>query len=673
MNAQTSSLPMAKAPSADRVVGLPELQTQIAAHLTPPDLYACVQTSRLWNEVFIPSLWHTIHDRLYGWPSMVDPYGYYHKDGWWCPHHRKTPDWTRQVMQKHGHHIRHLSIFSWIVSSVVTDIGDCRRLKTLWIDIPWSQGGSKKEAAVWPESLTSEEREILEGLLQEDVQLCKEFDSATWRMIWQLWLLIFRISALCDLRLSALESRKLDRIISPAFFRRALLVHHRTLTSLRIDYKQLDLVEYLEILPNLRRLYTGYDPVEDRPLDKTYPHLRTLVIEKSISGIAFHNLLKYLPNLEHLGVMYLLTMLDHINYDQDKEDDTFFEGDWKWKTDFTVSPLLDGIPSRLSGLHFLDVCQYGQSEFMTEVAFDVLPSLPFLTELTIDASYPDLGPMLAKYCKLLQVFRNSDFVETIHPNKLKKMMAEVNEMNELLENCPYLRIFDAIVHRIEANHLLGRPPWLCKDLEFFRCQLIGFQRLNSDEEEIYDEAIQILKTSENSSLLEEQQRVINKHRQFREQHHQVYDRLASLTKLTTLDLGHEYLNRDDLEYSIYGNNRYSYGGRTYLVGHGPILETMELSLASGLDRLGALEKLEVFGFTGVDHRIQEPELEWMAKAWPRLTVMRGIHYNLYIGKPEDAVTAELQKKMLTLRPDVKHKAWYGVYRECVGRLFRFAE
>jgi hypothetical protein len=559
-------------------------------------------------------------------------------------------------MRAHGHHIQHLYVNSKIVAGVVTELRNCRQLKTLWFTMRWeSICRAIEEPAILPETLTEEEKGILGGLLREGVQLQKEFTADTWMMLWQWWLLVFRIPALCNLKLVVLGSNGFDQMVSPEFLRRAFSVHHNTLTTLQITSMPLNLMDYMDSLPNLKHLRTGYDPVKDKPLDKPYPQLRTLVIDAPISGIAFHNLLKYLPGLEHLGVDHLWQMLDHYNYDDDGGDDSVYDDDWRWNTQFNVSPLLDGIPSRLTSLDFFGVCQYDKNNFMTEVAFDILPSLTFLTELTIDATYPDLGRMLAKHCQLLQVLRNSDGVGSIHPEVMDTLTIEVNEMVELLENCPHLRIFDAIAHRMEVGHLMLRRPWACKDLEYFRCQLIGFERLNSAEEEIYEATVKVWQDPERI-LSEEERSVRIKHDHSQEQHRHMYHRLGQLRKLTTLDLGEEYLEKRDSYFvcAINKKERYSHGGRTYFVGQGPILGTMELSLASGLDHLGVLDKLQMFGFTGVDHRIQEPELEWMAKAWPRLTVMLGIHYDKRYSDIEYE-TVELQKKMVALRPDVKHK------------------
>lgn len=231
-------------------------------------------------------------------------------------------------------------------------------------------------------------------------------------------------------------------------------------------------------------------------------------------------------------------------------------------------------------------------------------------------------------------------------------------MSNLLESCPRLRVFDAITHEIMFNRII-RNPWVCKDLEVFRCQLTGFSRLKIDEELVYKEAVQALESTRNKMLSRERQRIINQNERCQKQHHQVYDRLASLTKLRILDLGHEFINPEllynsDLPY-VNPLSREFHAGRTYISHNGPILGSMELSLSSRLDRLGALNKLEVFGFLGVDHRIKVPELEWMAKAWPRLEVMRGLYEKQIAGATECYATRALRCKMQKLRPDVRHE------------------
>jgi hypothetical protein len=523
--------------------------------------------------------------------------------------------------------------------------------------------------------MAEKDKEALEGFLQPGVKISRDFNAVVWQLVWQLWLVIFRTPALCNLKVFMPASRTLDRVLSPTFLRRALLVHHKTLATLQISYRQLNLADYMDILPHLQHFYTEHNPVEGRPLEKTYPQLRTLFIRAHLPEPTFFNLLKHLPSLEDFCVSNLWGVPaddvdDDADWDGDEDSDADYNGS-VLESDAQVSPLLDGVPSQLSRLHFL--VKWGSyDERMLNVAFRALPSVPFVTELTIDTGYPYLGPLVAKYCPQLEVLRCPSSLCSIHLERSEGKIA-VNGLNIILESCPHLRIFEAIASRIEVSHMLGRT-WICKDLEVFRCQIIGFHRLSRDEEMVYGETVQILETTIYELLSDEQQRVFSKYRQCQEQHHQVYDRLASMTQLTTLELGHDLARRRRKDQPTVKWRRYSQENRTYTVDNAPVHGAMELSLSSGLDRLVTLKKLEVFGFSSIDDRIQEPELEWMAKAWPRLMIMRGLHY-VQLMAPfhfEDPETLRLREKMLELRPDVRHENFFDVaYHRCYERLFPF--
>ncbi|KAF9142460.1 hypothetical protein BG015_000857 [Linnemannia schmuckeri] len=284
-------------------------------------------------------------------------------------------DWTRGAFKKCGRFICHLAVSDWKVIGPAVGNKDRLQLETRWIDTPryCAGGGGEGEAIeqgpiLFPETLTLTEMVTLDAIFRTNGEFSTHFNSGDWELTCQIWMLILRILAalLCNLRLFAPESRDWAGYSG--------------------RYGQFDLQEYMEVSPSLRCLYTGYDSVEDRLLDKSYPHLRALFINKPLSGTTFHNLLKYLVGMEHLRVVHLWEIPDHVNYD----DDDWQEGEVRGQS-----------------------CSQTSAEFMSEAAFDVLPSLPFLTELNIDATYPDLRTMLAKHCKLLQVFRSSEGCETI--------------------------------------------------------------------------------------------------------------------------------------------------------------------------------------------------------------------------------------------------------------------
>lgn len=141
-----------------------------------------------------------------------------------------------------------------------------------------------------------------------------------------------------------------------------------------------------------------------------------------------------------------------------------------------------------------------------------------------------------------------------------------------------------------------------------------------------------------------------------DQHIKVYDFLASMTQLVTLDIGADHKNYEGSYLRIYevdGKKYYDYGS--------PPKDTLQLSLASGLDRIGALKDLEVFGFEGFNHQIGTAELEWMVTSWPKLKVMRGLQDETLHRMMYESKKAELREYMELLRPGVKHET--SVYVE----------
>lgn len=123
----------------------------------------------------------------------------------------------------------------------------------------------------------------------------------------------------------------------------------------------------------------------------------------------------------------------------------------------------------------------------------------------------------------------------------------------------------------------------------------------------------------------------------------VYNQLTDLTRLRHLDL--EFENRDE-EHPPHKS--YEVNGRYYSGFNGLTLDTLELSLASGLDHLGGLRHLEMVGFECINHRIGRAEVEWMAKSWPNLSLM----YRLDKERISDA------------EPDQEGLSWRHTYSSC---------
>ena len=113
----------------------------------------------------------------------------------------------------------------------------------------------------------------------------------------------------------------------------------------------------------------------------------------------------------------------------------------------------------------------------------MLPHLPDLTALSTRALYPLTAATLGTHCPELQSFRLVDYEHSIHRDESEWL--KVNVIDLLLLRCPNLKILDAINHELYAYYLLTEP-WVCRGLETLRCQIIGMERLEFWEQDIYN-------------------------------------------------------------------------------------------------------------------------------------------------------------------------------------------
>jgi hypothetical protein len=219
--------------------------------------------------------------------------------------------------------------------------------------------------------------------------------------------------------------------------------------------------------------------------------------------------------------------------------------------------------------------------------------------------------------------------------------------NQFLATSSHLREFHSIKNYVRVDEML-RQPWACMGLERLVCSIVGVDRLNDEEEAA---AARVMAAGYSGELTEEEKGAVEKLRRCRAQHYGVYDRLASLTRLKHLDLGHE--NRISWEYK--GGNGYTgEDGYYYLTYPGPEFDTLELTLESGLERLTALKDLEMFGFECLNHRIGYAEMDWMAKSWPKLKLMYGLARERLVDIEHDKKRIALRKYFKRLRPEVIH-------------------
>ncbi|KAG0366867.1 hypothetical protein BGX24_003507 [Mortierella sp. AD032] len=259
----------------------------------------------------------------------------------------------------------------------------------------------------------------------------------------------------------------------------------------------------------------------------------------------------------------------------------------------------------LSGLHLVDFSGVtdGFMAVRKAITKQLIPRLPFLAELSDEVLMPEMVRALASQCRQLRSFRKNCNHEGIYC-EADALDTNLNVVNILLESCPDLS-----------------------------------QSTRSSTEQ----------GDSSRSIAEE------KYRRCQEQHSRVYGRLVRLTHLQTLDLGgdiQDWRNQFYEETPVIELN-----DRMFLKYSTPIMDGLELSLASGLGQLASLKDLKVFGFEGHDHRIENAELEWIAGHWPKLTVLRGLHIDDSPSLAKmDLKTAEQRAYMQTLRPSLIHKA-----------------
>ncbi|KAF9929087.1 hypothetical protein FBU30_001873 [Linnemannia zychae] len=375
-----------------------------------------------------------------------------------------------------------------------------------------------------------------------------------------------------------------------------------------------DIPKLVKHVPQLRHFVNHSSLWSPSILTASMPSLVSLQIESVIAIRDLLAILKNLPSLQELKIQ------------------------WD-NSPSSLNNTFEQEQSRLQKIHIHDLWMVYTPDFITYI----LPLLPDLTDISIKYMVPSFAAIIPTRYRNLRSFRQPDPVITISPETASPRYT-LNVVGILLENCPHLVEFDGIEYKIEADYLLDHP-WVCTKLEILRCQIVGVHRLSEEEEMDYIQGELFLKINKPLSI--EEAAAIEKHKRLRAQQFKVYDRLAELSSLRVLDLGAEYRIGNKQKLVKFGVHNYVYYGR-------PIPNTLELTLASGLDRLSGLKNIEIFGFEGVDHRIDYGELRWISENWPKLEVMRGLHEtNLPNMLPDD--TCYLRKYMRRLRPTVKHQ------------------
>ncbi|KAG9064996.1 hypothetical protein KI688_002315 [Linnemannia hyalina] len=608
----------------------------IGPHLNPPEFSSCVRVCRQWNKTFVPFLWETVDDTLFSWRHILKQHDADDSKG------DKDEGWLRSIFVKHGHLIRHLSL-SWKVSILAAGLsGQCTNLLSLSLTTS-ALNKTTREA----EALATAKRFKLEDGGRTEGERAKkgvtgpvlvpEFEglfvlrAAMWRSVaeqeqdWttnqHLWQLVRSNSSLRTLRLSLSEAELCKMATIDVVY--DILSSLKDITRLESTTYAILLDRLLDRVPTIQHVQMDSARVGDGFATRTFLGLQTLVIKTFVSSKLFLELLHSLPNLEH----FRLIAVD--NYREYFRDAALY---------------LDSTPSRLKGLHF----NIGKSFDFGKMANYILPWLPDLTEMTLGWLDSVTARALTTYCRSFQIFREPGGAQSTF--SLDDNREVSSHLEVLLQECPQLRIVDAICHRVDADRMLALP-WICHRLEVLYFQIVGVCRLKAGEQKNLPSIISA-NDDETDRKLTNKEDILDRYRRGQDQQNKIFTQLALMTHLKVLDLGLEWRNLGH----AYWVEQYEVEGQKYVRYTSPYADTLELTLQSGLDQLTGLVNLEVFGFEGINHRLGDQELAWIAVHWVRLRVMRGLQEDSLPMLEPDARRTKLRRRMQELCPNVRHRS-----------------
>ncbi|KAF9177312.1 hypothetical protein BGZ51_008894 [Haplosporangium sp. Z 767] len=608
-----------------------EIIRNVGDYLDPPQLLVCIQLASSWKPPLIPRLWSAICDRSYSWHKVLK------QDNTSDPWTKADDQRLRDLFVKYGHHIRELDVSSPHLIAATSSAGTCANLRSLrirFLDLrrPYNDPSGEEQGGTIPGPLISPVfEEHLQSILpanrgqgQGDLgRQVRLLDG--WNLVQHIWLLVRQNSGLRQLVLCKNISEL--AIVSSSFSHASLATLH-DLKELDYSPDHLDLSEVLIALPKLRSFRTSLTSGGSNYLLPTSHQLERLNLHKATVGSGtMHNLLENLPGLVSLTI------------------GAFHLDGWMGTE---LVRLMKSRPSQLKELYFSHISPPLSFEDYW-AAMLLIPRLPCLTTLVVDRNSMKIAKAAGEHCKQLRVFRQAYDGPSIHP--VDGVQLQPDSVCQILETCLELEELDAIHHKMEVQSILVRP-WVCAQMTVFRCQIVGVKRLTVEEQKVVDSLVASGRLCSRDSLEGEERLAVERLVESREHQQAILGRIGQWTSLKTLCFGHEYRN-----YRLYQLDEppyYTIDGVKYLQYDGPIPNTLELSLESGLERLAGLKNLEMFGFEGLDHRIGKAELEWMAVNWPKLKIMRGLHVDTMPYVEYNVRRAELREYFQKLRPDVVH-------------------
>ncbi|KAK3840272.1 MAG: hypothetical protein JOS17DRAFT_726622 [Linnemannia elongata] len=593
---------------SEEALGLLELVSHISSFLDPPDLFSCVQVSRLWNKAAVPSLWHTINDNEYQWPKILKAHDYPRINN------GKDRTWIRATFAKYGVWIRVLSIHWSVTLEVAHFCGSCTKIHTINLSNPFKnktifeeqelRAIRRREPPLGPGIglLASAMRIVVDrislfggGPIAPDTPSEREatLQQREWTMTNLFLRLIQQNQDLSGVRLS-FTLQDLQTVDFPASIYDTLASKKRFyVLETHVDCN--DLGALLETLPHIRYYGSSSWTVSSSPFQTTLPSLQALRLQDCIDTLLFTSILQYLPNLRSLWI-----------------------GGFRVATPYCKEIFIHEARNNIKPTT-LQLLYLGRTTALEdEMLRATIPCLPDLRDLTSGDLDETTILTLVECCRQLETVTltvDQDLAKPV-PN---------NALSYFLEGCAKLRVLDASRYNVDATRLEEGRAWACQDLEVLKCQVIGIERQPRTDEEI--QRTMSTSSGDMSRSLGGQQSAFYVQQQSRYWHNQVYSRLASLIRLTTLVL---WLD--------------------------PVLEgagSLEFTLETGMGQLSTLTRLEVFGFDGMTSRVGPAELTWIAQSWPRLCLLYGLKPSATPMTEVNPAKDALRAQFLALRPDVR--------------------
>ncbi|KAG0065721.1 hypothetical protein BGZ90_001684 [Linnemannia elongata] len=279
----------------------------------------------------------------------------------------------------------------------------------------------------------------------------------------------------------------------------------------------------------------------------------------------------------------------------------------------------------------------------------VLPWIPDLRTLHLTRLYGRPVRSIVEHCSALTTIEGSNMgpIVQVIPGRRQENL-EAGALEEMIMACPTLEKIDWIGKTLCETSLWDYTG-VWPNLTYLRCQIGGLRVHTAEDEAIWKH----IKHLPGPFRLEEQ-RVFEQQELIRQQQRLVLRRIGALRNLRTLDIG--------ADFQLHENTSWRNGGQggSWVDRKRPqMYDCLRLSLEMGLDELAGLKNLEVFGFEGIEHEIDEAELGWMSEKWSKLRVMHGLCRSGGLLLEEETEKDLKRERMLGvmkgLRPDVVHE------------------